>query len=383
MNEKRRIFLKLSVLAAAAAGTGAASFLLTRDPSGALQPWRDAGDLAQSDPRIRVLSWAVLAPNPHNLQPWLVRLDDNDGFTLFADTDRKLPETDPFDRQITIGLGCFLELARQAAASMDYALELALFPEGEPEQRLDTRPVARARLVRKEVTPDPLFTQVPYRRTCKEPFDLARPVAATSIDTLALSTVNGVHCSGSTDATETAKLRDLGWRAHLVEMRTKRTLKESIELMRIGKAEIEANPDGIDLGGAMMDLLKLGGLLTREQLADPDSQAYAQGLAMYAQIFEDTPAFMWLTTSTNTRAAQVRAGHAWVRMNLAATAQGLSLHPVSQSLQEYVEMADLFTEVHTLLKVPQGHRIQMLGRVGYGPSVKPSPRWPVHTRLMS
>ena len=38
--------------------------------------------------------------------------------------------------------------------------------------------------------------------------------------------------------------------------------------MRIGKAEINANPDGIDLGGAFLEALSAAGLLTRETLAD-------------------------------------------------------------------------------------------------------------------
>ena len=98
------------------AATGAiTTFLTTRTPTKALQPWQIAGQ-GYADPRLDTVSWAILAPNPHNRQPWIVRLDGDDGFTLYADPERRLPTTDPFDRQIAIGLGCFLEIARQAAA---------------------------------------------------------------------------------------------------------------------------------------------------------------------------------------------------------------------------------------------------------------------------
>ena len=41
------------------------------------------------------------------------------------------------------------------------------------------------------------------------------------------------------------------------------------------------------------------------------------------------------------RATQVAAGRAWVRLQLAAGALGVALQPHSQALQEYPEMAAL------------------------------------------
>ena len=93
---------------------------------------------------MRALSYAVLAPNPHNRQPWLVDLAEPDVATLYCDLDRRLPQTDPLDRQITIGLGCFLELFVLAAAQEGYASAISLFPQGSATPRLDARPVARA-----------------------------------------------------------------------------------------------------------------------------------------------------------------------------------------------------------------------------------------------
>ena len=46
---------------------------------------------------------------------------------LFCDLDRRLPVTDPQDRQITIGLGAFLELMRMAAAQDGLRADIALF----------------------------------------------------------------------------------------------------------------------------------------------------------------------------------------------------------------------------------------------------------------
>ena len=42
---------------------GGGTFALTRTPSAALAPWQEAGSGYQ-DPRMRALSYAILAPNP-------------------------------------------------------------------------------------------------------------------------------------------------------------------------------------------------------------------------------------------------------------------------------------------------------------------------------
>ena len=385
MPQSRRAFIRILgttgvVVAATAAGAG--GFALTRTPTAALEPWRRAG--TADDPRLRALSYAILAPNPHNRQPWMVELVGDDALLLHCDLERLLPETDPFDRQILIGLGCFLELLRMAAAEQGYLAEITPFPAGEPGERLNRRPVARVHLrPDDEIAKDPLFAQVLDRRSNKEPFDTARSVSDESLAALAAAGGGKAAIATTNLPAAVAELRDLTWRAHLIEVETPRTLKESVDLMRIGKAEIEANPDGIDLGGAFLETLNLIGLMTRESLADPESAAFAEGLRMYEEIIGSAMAYVWITTPGNVRLAQLVAGRDWLRVNLAATRLGLAVQPLSQALQEYPEMADLFAELNRTLDVGEGERIQMLARLGYGPEVSPSPRWNLESRLAS
>ena len=122
---------------------GAAGAHVSRAPNDALAPWKNAG--TYSDPRKSALSWAILAPNPHNRQPWMVDLSKPEEVSLYVDTTRLLPHTDPFSRQITIGLGCFLEVLRMAALEDGFAAEISPFPEGFDDGELDARPVARIR----------------------------------------------------------------------------------------------------------------------------------------------------------------------------------------------------------------------------------------------
>ena len=377
----RRRFFAVAAGALVAVGGGASAFLLTREPHAARAPWDPAAVAPGDDARLRALALAILAPNPHNRQPWLFELIGDDTIAVYCDLERRLPETDPFDRQITIGFGCFLELLAMAAAADGHAAEIALFPEGEPQPRLDGRPVAVVTFAPSGApAPDPLFAHVRDRRSNKEPFDTTRPVPAEALAALVAASPGLTHASAAPDLVEA--LRALTFRAFAVEASTPRTHLESIRLLRIGKAEIEASPDGIDIGGAVPELLAAAGLLTREAAADPESEAFAQTTEMYREIMHTGMAFVWLVTAGNTRADQIAAGRGWARVNLAAAAAGVSAHPVSQALQEYPEMQVEAQALAALLDVSgDASRVQMLARIGYGPAVPPSPRWPVETRI--
>lgn len=366
----RRGFLKLvggGVVLAAVAGGG---WYVANGPSQvARAAWREAG--APQEKRRRFLSYALLAPNPHNRQPWLVKLEGDDDLILYCDLDRRLPETDPFDRQITVGCGAFLELLSIAAASEGYLAEITPFPEGEPAPRLDQRPVARVRLIANGAQPDPAFDQILKRHTNRNPYE-ARDVGADLLKTLeAAGSVHGLTLRTTGDGDLAAQLRDLTWRAHEKEMLTHQTLKESVDLMRIGNGEIEKHRDGISLDGQMMEFAKLTGMVDREAMLDPKSTAFKMGLDQYRSAAATARAFAWLTGPEG-RAAEIAAGRAYARFALKVAELDLAIHPWSQSLQEFPEMRSLYNEVHEL--IGSGQRIQMLVRVGYAAPVMAAPR---------
>lgn len=365
MSRRRTIMLIVGgVVLAAASGAGA--FVSTRTPARALEPWSRAG--GYGDPRLDALSWALLAPNPHNLQPWLAELVGADALLIHRDPTRTLPQTDPHGRQLTIGMGCFLELMRMAAAQGGRRLETTLFPDG------PGGPVAHVRFMAEGATPDPLFGHAAARRSCKKPFDMRRPVPREAAEALA------AHGRVITDDATVDALRSLTWEAWMTEVTTSRTHRESVDLMRFGRAEIDANPDGIALGGPMLEALMLAGILTRASQLDPNSSGFRQGVAIYRDMLAATQAYVVQTTAANTPRDHVEAGRRWLRLNLATTSLGLALHPVSQCLQEYPEMSSHYRRVHELVAAP-GETVQMLGRLGYGPAVPPTPRWRLESRI--
>lgn len=356
-------------------------FAATRTPHRARAPW-SAPTTPSGDLRLDVFRHAILAPNPHNRQPWLITLIGKNEALIHCDLDRRLPVTDPFDRQITIGFGCFLELARIAAAEKGVGLAVSEFPEGMPDAsaRLDGRPIAHLKFAG-DASPDPLFGAIAIRRSTKAPFDTERPVSQAAIALLAAEGSARARV-GETNALPLVKdLRTLTWTAWMVEANTHAAFKESVDLMRIGKAEIEANPDGIALGGTMLEAMALAGLLSREQILNTTSTAFRAAIDKYRPVVNSAMGYSWIVTRGNTRSDQLEAGRVYVRMNLQAARAGLSMHPVSQALQEFPEMAKARDDVRGRLSVTAGDTLQMLARLGYAAPAMPSARWPVESRI--
>jgi hypothetical protein len=359
---------------------GAGAFALTRTPRRALEPWTRAGE-SFGDPRLDALAYAILAPNPHNMQPWRIALEGEDSFSVHCDTARLLPETDPPSRQITIGFGCFLELFRQAAAEKGFLTVIEPFPEGEPQPVLDGRPIARVRLSHDEsVVRDPLFWASSMRRTNRRPFD-KRQIDERRLKEIAAAADEPVIARIVSDQKGVEELRRLSRDAWKIEWTLPRTRRETIAVMRIGKKEIEAAPYGISLGGPTLDALGLAGIMTREKSDKPGEAAFEETLALYDKACASAAAFIALSTTRNTRLDQLAAGRAWIRVHLAATQRGVAIHPLSQALQEFPEMAPAYDRAHEILAHAPGATVQMLARLGYATAPGPAPRETLEAKL--
>lgn len=381
---ERRKFLKIAgstgvILAATGAGVG--TFVATRRPKSALMPWATAG-AAYSDPMRRALSYAILAPNPHNRQPWVVDLKSPTEAILTCDLQRLLPDTDPFSRQIIIGLGCFLELFAIAASHSGHRADIALFPEGEPGERLNEKPIAHLKLVEDtQVTPDPLFAHTLDRRTNRNPYDMTRSISGADLASLIAGTDASVIAGGIVKGTQLQELRDLTRNAFRDEILDPRAFQESVDLMRIGRGEIEANPDGLSLGGPLLETLSLVGVLNRKELADPSSSSFQIGLDMADEQALTAMGFVWINTLGNGRRDQIAAGRNYLRVALRVTGLGLAMQPMSQAMQEYAAMQPHYRQIHEMLAKAPGARVQMLARLGYAEKIAPSPRWDLSTRV--
>ncbi len=382
---QRRAFVRIAgggVVAAATLGTAGLTGCAAEVPAAAVEAWQGPGaDLAAaSDPRRWLLSYAILAPHSHNLQSWIADLGTPGEIVLSCDATRLLPQTDPLSRQIMMSHGTFIELLDLAARQRGLRADVALFPQGAfGPDKLDARPVARIRLTPDaSVAKDPLFGQILRRRTNRSAYDPSRPVPATAWAAMAAAAqphTLQLGYAGVEQGPALAMHRSIAAEAWRIELTTPRTIMESFEVLRVGAAEVARHRDGLTLLDPMVVTLNRLGLFDRSKAPAADDYATTSQVKDFAAKLTSTQGFLWMVTPTNDRVAQVNAGRAYARVQLAATAQGLAMQPLSQALQEYPEQAQPYRDIHRLLGATQpGQTVQMWARVGYAPAVSPAPR---------
>ena len=380
---QRRKFIRLAgggSIAAATASSVALTGCSTRVPDEAIEAWQDPYNTVTSgDVRQWLVSYAILAPHSHNLQSWVVDLRRPFEIWLYCDPQRVLPQTDPLSRQIMASHGCFLELLVMAAKERALRADITLFPQGEFTGDMpDGRPIARVHLsTDTSVAKDPLFAQILQRHTNRGLYDIQRPVPASDWLAMGASLDNSVRFGFVTleDEEAIAKHRKIANAAYRIEMTTPRTVLESYRWLRLGAGEVNEHRDGISLMAPLPVFLSKVGLFDRSKAPAADAYATTSELEDFGKKIAATPAFTWLMTRDNSRATQVAAGRAWVRLQLAATAQGLAMQPLSQALQEYPEQQGPYNDIHRLCgAAATGQTLQMWARVGYAQPVTPAPR---------
>ena len=389
---ERRQFMRVlggaAVLAAVPALPGCSSTL----PAEAVAAWQGPAPVPPGgDVRRWIVAHAILAPHSHNLQSWLVDLQQPGEIMLYCDHTRLLPETDPHSRQILMSQGTFLELLHLAALQQGLRAEIDLFPHGEFDPRTPPAPphthhaTARVRLVPDaSVQPDPLFGQIFRRRTNRSAYDMRTPepqaVQAIAAACTAPRLQTAFALPGDARLPEHRAIARDAWRVELV---TPRTMLESLKVLRVGPREIAEHRDGLSVNAPLPRLLAALGLFDRSHAPGPGDMAVTQQVQDFNAKIDATPAFFAMVTEANDRATQVQAGRAYVRAQLAATAQGLSMHPLQQALQEYPEQAPHYAAIHALLGAGGGRgTVQMWARLGYAPPVGPAPRRGVQAHVL-
>ncbi len=337
----------------------------------------------ETENRWIILSYAILAANPHNKQPWIVDLTGPSSLDLYVDRQRLLPETDPPARQIHIGQGTFLENLELAARQHGYRANIDYFPKGEYGNAVvEDKPVASVTLNEDASNmKDPLFEMILRRQSNKRAYTEA-PLTADQLARLRTALTDPrLELTVSDDTVLKDELSEIMIEAMRIETASKSRDAETIAMFRFNDEERSHYRDGFSVAQSGMSGFKgwvaESFFLSRDDTEKDSTSFGEQAVDLTTKHAQSAAAFGWISTANNTRVDQVVTGRAYERLNLTATALGIAMHPMSQVLQEYLDMVDLQKRFLAYLDIPEGHTVQMLFRLGVAEPVEHSPRRPV------
>ncbi len=383
---KRRQFIKIAGLTAGLTGLSSSLMGCSSAPSIELIG-RDNKQLNQDDIRLKVIAYAMLSPNPHNKQPWRIVMTGPKSFYLYVDMFRLLPATDPYHRQIHLGQGTFLESLSIAAHEFDHDADIQYFPEGMygPEEIVE-KPVARITLLdstRKNQSR--FFDSLMRRQSIKTPYDNYQltPKELKYIETLYNYDDFPLTFSSHPDTVQT--IRRTLIEAMKIEDQGSDRVHETVSMFRFNDEELLKYQDGFGVVHSGITGIKKivveHVLLNRDKVEKDPGDFGKKAIELTEEQANSASSFGWMTSATNTRLDQVKAGRAYCKTHLILTQMGLAMHPMSQVLQEYADMLPLQKRFLEQLNVPKGHTMQMIFRVGHAESTAYTPRRQVQSLL--
>jgi hypothetical protein len=313
-----------------------------------------------------LLRYAVLAPSTHNSQPWMFHID-GDTVDLYLDLSRALRVTDPDDRQAIISCGAALCHLRIAMSHFGHQGEVSTFPEA---GNLDL--LARVRLGSSDrgVTPDDLlFQAILARRTNREAFTDDPVPEALQTTLLEMASLEGAWLHLVKDRDERNFVADLIARGDQAQWSDRRFRLELAAWVRSNRSTsedgipIDAYPSDSLLSMATPHVLRTFDVGTGKAATDRDIALYSPILAV-------------LGTESDGAADWLAVGQALARVLLRARLENV----YASFLNQPIEVASLRPKVR--LAIGRAGHPQLILRMGYGPSVKATPRRGVESVLI-
>ncbi len=335
----RRAFLKLGAAGLVATAGGSVWWAQRQGVFGAgvgpaYEPWSEFSHLLTGDwtgdPGLAMVRGAILAASPHNSQPWVFRLEPG-RLEVIADLSRNLGPVDPFLRELFIAQGCALENLELTARGIGVPLSVTILPD-----RDDLRLAAVASWdpqgAEPQPSPGPAFQAILDRRTDRGPYDVSRRIPERVLEEwVALAErEEGVTLRWIREAEEKRRFGDLVIEATEATILDGESGDVTSRWLRTDPMEIHQERDGLTLDGQGMGALTSALV---KILPGPSRPRIEEGWldATRDRQVPTTDAFGVLSVEDpDDRGTQIATGRAWQRIHLAATASGVSMHPMNQ-----------------------------------------------------
>jgi len=348
----------------------------------AFEPWKD-WDKPQTG-ILALVRAGILAASPHNSQPWLFRVKENE-IGVLADTTRNTGGIDPFLRELHISIGCALENMCVAAPTAGYATNVQ-FPGGALRLHANTsnpKHIATVGCTPASLPFDPLYAMIPQRHTNRTPYSLKTLPESFLQDLLKIpQSLPDTKLFLFTADDQRRKIVDLLNLCNRTVYADKAAIEGTAPWERIFSWKVvEQQRDGITLANYGLSTQAAGLLYT---LPTPIEKAILRRMSKDDSYEEQVIASSMFGIIAVRNRYEVdyclQAGRLWQRAHLLATAHGIAARPMNEAVElidiENAEGRPRITEAKlAALTNDATWQPTFMFRMGYAAkSASPSPR---------
>ncbi|MEC9486017.1 MAG: hypothetical protein UMU76_00760 [Prosthecochloris sp.] len=313
--------------------------------------------------RTEMLWHASFAPSSHNVQPWTVRVVDNDHWLIGIAASRRLPAVDPGNTEILLSLGAFVESLVLAGSGLGLKCRTTLITD-DP----DASELIELRLQEASAEDYPL-SRLLERRTLRLPFE-NREVEAADFSHL-VEGDQGFYYFPSASR-EANWLDNATIDANRQQVQRDDVQKELASWIRWSDAVARRHRNG--LTPEAIGITGLAGWYVRNFYGRDDvfnKDFRRNTVNRVVSRVSQSGGWMVLTGRDHSVASLIDAGRRFQRMFLRARERSVAIHPMSQVLEE----APWKEKVRASLALP-GEPLFLL-RTGYSRDYPP----PVSLRM--
>jgi len=349
----RRTFL----LTAAAATT----LPLTGCSTEASQDYVDAAAklreiLSETPELVDLVRYASLAPNGHNMQPWVFDLGTQ-GVRIRPDMTRRTPVVDPDNHHLYVSLGCAADTLLLAAAGRGRPGAMTFDAEDDGYLYIDLG-TAPARS-------NDLFPAIPERQSTRSEYD-GRTVPLEDLRALEdAAAIDGVSLTLITDMAKRDQVRDFVIAGNSAQVDDAAFVEELRHAIRFNSEHALQARDGLYVGcSGNPELPRWIGRRMFGLVFTKDSEN-----DKYKTQIDTSPGIAVFTADRADHDHWVRVGRSFQRFALKATALGLRHAHINQPV-EVSTVREVFAK---WLGAPD-MRPDLVIRFGYAPAMPPSLR---------
>jgi hypothetical protein len=279
-----------------------------------------------------VLYYASLAPNGHNTQMWKVGVSEDEKILkLYIDSSRLLPVVDPNGRESLISAGAFLENMKQALNAYGYIYEITII---ENINIKDNPIIAEIEIIGKkdiEINNN-ILSNMLKRHTDKSQY-LNRPLDNNSINNLIdFSNGNVLIFQKGSEAFE--YIKEITLLANEIQAASPEARKELAEWLRFSDEEAIEKADGLPA-----EQLGLSGIIKALYYATTnrekaEMEKFGKTSVSLAKKQLNNCMGFFIITGPDTARGYIEAGMKMEALWLMAVEENISIHPMSQALEE-------------------------------------------------